>query len=206
MIVEARKRAAGLQLPVEYSVGDAHHLAFADNTFDGCWAARVLTHVDNPRQVLAEMVRVARPGARIVVSDPDMETFILEAPDRVLTPKLLNFFCDSFRNGWMGRQLPALFQEVRLADIAVFPQTLQPTYDLLGLRNTVARAQEEGIVSAAEASAWLAQLEKANQAGRFFAAITYFSSADESHESELKKEGVTDESKVLLDFFLHLLT
>ena len=70
MIAEARKRAEGLNLPVEYSVGDAHHLDFADNTFDGCRAERVFQHVENPGQVLLEMVRVACPGGRIVVLDP----------------------------------------------------------------------------------------------------------------------------------------
>jgi ubiquinone/menaquinone biosynthesis C-methylase UbiE len=48
MIVEARKRAEGLNLPVEYQAGDAHHLDFADNTFGGCRAERVFMHVENP--------------------------------------------------------------------------------------------------------------------------------------------------------------
>src|SRR5690348_123015 len=32
MIAEARRRAAGLDLPVEYRVANAQHLPFADNT------------------------------------------------------------------------------------------------------------------------------------------------------------------------------
>ena len=57
------------------------------------------------------MVRVARPGARLVVLDTDWETFVIDTPERAVTCKVLNFFCDSLRNGWSGRQLPALFHE-----------------------------------------------------------------------------------------------
>jgi ubiquinone/menaquinone biosynthesis C-methylase UbiE len=31
-------------------------------------------HVENPRQTLAEMIRVMHPGGRIVALDPDFET------------------------------------------------------------------------------------------------------------------------------------
>lgn len=97
MVSEARKRAEGLNLPVEYYVGDAQQLDFPANTFDGCRAERVLQHVAHPRQALAEMVRVARPGGRIVVLDPDFETLIIDAEDRALTRKLLNFFVTAAR-------------------------------------------------------------------------------------------------------------
>ncbi|MGW7071045.1 methyltransferase domain-containing protein [Streptomyces sp. NPDC054855] len=34
------------------------------------WADRVLRHVRDPEQVLDEMIRVVRPGGRIVHADP----------------------------------------------------------------------------------------------------------------------------------------
>ena len=48
---------------------------------------------------MAELARVAKPGAPVVVFEPDFETSVVAASDRVLTRKLLNFFCDSYRNG-----------------------------------------------------------------------------------------------------------
>lgn len=81
-------------------------------------------HVENPRQTLAEMIRVARPGGRTVVLDPDFETLVIDAADRSLTRSILNFVCDSIaRNGWIGRQRPALFRAVQLTDIAISADT-----------------------------------------------------------------------------------
>ncbi|MBI3302148.1 MAG: methyltransferase domain-containing protein [Deltaproteobacteria bacterium] len=179
LIAEACKRAAGLHLPVEYYVGDVQRLDFADHTFDGCRAERVFIHLDNPRQALAEMTRVARSGTRIVVLDPDLETQVIAAEDRTVTRKILNFFCDRFRNGWMGRYLAGLFQGAQLADIAVFADTALLTdyaeaEQMLRLQDMAERAQEAGVVSVAEAATWLGQLETASQAGRFFLAFTVF--------------------------------
>jgi phosphatidylethanolamine/phosphatidyl-N-methylethanolamine N-methyltransferase len=45
---------------------DALRLAFPDSSFDGVMAAYVITAVPDHRQLMAEIVRVSRPGARIV--------------------------------------------------------------------------------------------------------------------------------------------
>src|SRR5258708_7659778 len=50
LIAEARTRAEGTGLPVEYRTGDAHQLDFPAQTFDGCRAERVFVHLENPRQ------------------------------------------------------------------------------------------------------------------------------------------------------------
>jgi phosphatidylethanolamine/phosphatidyl-N-methylethanolamine N-methyltransferase len=46
---------------------DATHMAFRDSLFDAVVAAYVMSTVPNPRAVLAEMIRVCRPGGRIVL-------------------------------------------------------------------------------------------------------------------------------------------
>jgi hypothetical protein len=126
------------------------------------------------------MIRVARPGARIVVVDPDYETLVVDVPDRALTRKILNFYCDSIRNGWIGRRLPGLFKESGLMDIAVIADTLMltdytPANQIFEFWRTAERAQDAGVVSAAEAVGWLDHLEEAKQAGHFFLAVTIFS-------------------------------
>ncbi len=179
MIAEAEKRVAALGLPVEYRVGDAYALPFADNTFDGCRADRVLHHLDRPEVALAELARVARSGASIVIMEPDFEAMILDSPDRPLTRTLFNFHCDTVRNGWMGRRLPAMFKEVGLRAISVEPLTvLLPDYGtangVLWLERTAAHAQEAGIVSATETAEWLENLRAADRAGCFFGAVSGF--------------------------------
>jgi len=46
---------------------DAGHLEFPDQTFDSLLAPYVLSTVPDAQAVLDEMVRVARPGARVVI-------------------------------------------------------------------------------------------------------------------------------------------
>jgi ubiquinone/menaquinone biosynthesis C-methylase UbiE len=179
MLQEARQRADGTGLSIEFRVGNAQQLDFADNTFDGCRAERTFQHLDNPRQALAEMIRVTRPGGRIVVLDPDRETRVVDVEDRLLTRKILNYGCDSSGNGWMGRQLLRLFKEAHLTDIAVFAENFMMTDDpladhLFRLREMTKRAQTAGVVSETEANQWVEQLEQAQQAGQFFFATTVF--------------------------------
>src|SRR5262245_28793611 len=60
MIAEARRRSAGLALPVDFRLGDIYALDFADNTFAGCRAERVFTHLEDVGRALAELCRVTR--------------------------------------------------------------------------------------------------------------------------------------------------
>jgi ubiquinone/menaquinone biosynthesis C-methylase UbiE len=121
MIAEARRRAEGSNLGVEFHLGDAHHLNFSNNTFDGCRTERTFMHVDDPSQLLAEMIRVARSGTRIVVFDFDWDAVVINSPDRSLTRKIVRMMSDSVRQGWIGRRLPALFRESGLREIAIIP-------------------------------------------------------------------------------------
>jgi ubiquinone/menaquinone biosynthesis C-methylase UbiE len=54
---------------VEVVVGDAEHLPFAPLEFDLAATLRTLHHTKRPELVVAELVRVARPGATILVVD-----------------------------------------------------------------------------------------------------------------------------------------
>ena len=59
-LAEADGRAAFVQ-------GDALRLPFSDNTFDGLVNGFLLRNVADLRQTLAEMRRVVKPGARVVI-------------------------------------------------------------------------------------------------------------------------------------------
>ena len=63
--LEARERAAG----VVQAVGE--YLPFPDAAFDVVFSHEVLEHVADDRACVAEMVRVTRPGGRIVVFVPN---------------------------------------------------------------------------------------------------------------------------------------
>jgi len=79
----------------------------------------------------------------------------------------------------IARQFRRLFHEAHLTDIAVFADTVMLTSyaeadRIFRLQDTAKRAQTAGVVSETEATSWLEELEQADQAGWFFAALTFF--------------------------------
>jgi len=60
MLEIARERAQREGVTARFDVGDAHHLAFPDRSFDAAVSLRVLMHTPDWRQCLAELCRVAR--------------------------------------------------------------------------------------------------------------------------------------------------
>jgi ubiquinone/menaquinone biosynthesis C-methylase UbiE len=177
MLAEAQRRAASQNLPIEFRAADALHLPFADQTFDACRADRSLMHVPDPRQALSEMLRVTKPQGRIVVYEVDFETLVIDAPDRLLTRRLSNTCCDSFRDGWLGRRMPGLLTELGLKDVTVAPHTLVLTPELALLLlgpATVEKAVERGTITLAEGEAWLKQVEQLQREGRFFSTLSGF--------------------------------
>ena len=126
---------------------------------------------------LQEMVRVTRPHGLVLVYEVDFETLVIDAPDRLLARKIMNTWTDGFRNGWLGRHVPALFQEAGLLDVRVHPETLRLTYPLIcqvAGRATVERARAAQVISAAEGETWLRFLDQANETGRLFSTLTGF--------------------------------
>ena len=67
-LMAARKRASREGVSVEYRQADAAHIPFADHCFDMVVCTDVLVHVPQPRKVIAEMVRVLRPGGAVYFS------------------------------------------------------------------------------------------------------------------------------------------
>lgn len=178
MVQEARRRAGGLGLPLRFEVADALALPFADHSFDGCRADRVFQHLADPEGALAELVRVARPGAPIVVADPDFGSAMIDVSDRALARRVKTFLSDLLANPWSGRRLPGLFQAAGLTDVRIqiefWPADLDDLNEAFHLSEALAVMQARGLVSAAEAESLLAELAARWAAGRFFAGIAFF--------------------------------
>lgn len=73
-LVMARTRYAELGDRLRFQVADAFELPFSDHSFDLVVCRHVLQAVPTPERVMAEMVRVTRPGGRLhlLVEDYDM--------------------------------------------------------------------------------------------------------------------------------------
>jgi demethylmenaquinone methyltransferase/2-methoxy-6-polyprenyl-1,4-benzoquinol methylase len=56
----------GLQDHIELRTGDAEHIDLPDNSVDGCCSAFMVRNLTDIKQGFREMLRVIRPGARVV--------------------------------------------------------------------------------------------------------------------------------------------
>jgi ubiquinone/menaquinone biosynthesis C-methylase UbiE len=177
MIAEAERRGTGKPLPIEFRVADAMHLPFADNSFDGARADRSPMHIPDPRQTLAEMVRVVKPGGRVVVFEVDFETLVLDVDEKALAREMVRCWCDGFRDGWLGRRFPWMFRQAGLKEVTTVPHVLVLTPALALLlvgETTVNRAVAQGILTPAEGQVWLGHLDEVQRQGRFFSTMTGF--------------------------------
>jgi ubiquinone/menaquinone biosynthesis C-methylase UbiE len=176
-LVEARKRARGLKLPIEYRKGDAQRLPFADRSFDVARAERLFLYLQEPATALAELVRVTRNKGSVYVIEPDFETVTINVSNRGLVRKVLNFDCDKdTRNGWIGRELPGMFGAAGLVDIEV--QTGVVVFEPIAFSSYFleigALAHDGGVITADELAEWQGGIRDLLKRDQLFCTITYF--------------------------------
>jgi ubiquinone/menaquinone biosynthesis C-methylase UbiE len=179
MVEEARRRGRGRDLPLKFRTGDAHHLEFDDGAFDGARADRVFQHLADPERALAELIRVTRPGGRIVVADTDWGTLAVDGPDAETTGAVLTEVAAAIRNPWMGRQLFGLFGRAGLAEISVATGNAVITDfaqadKLFHLSEGIRRARQSEALTEVEAARWMRWINEEDRAGRFCCAVTGF--------------------------------
>ncbi len=174
MLEAARRLAEHPALRFEQS--NAATLPCETASFDGAAVARLLLHVEEPQTVLQELRRVVRRGGRVVLLEWDWGTLALDHSDRVLTRRILDWRCDHYGgNNWMGRQLVRRCMEAgwRIRDLEVLVTVSRDAH--ANIVDTLPRVSEfavaNGAITAAERTAWLAELEQRLQAGTFFATI-----------------------------------
>jgi hypothetical protein len=120
-------------------------------------------------------VRVIRPDGRLSVFDFDWEMQFVDSPYQEATRLITRSFCDSFKNGWIGRRLPPrLFKRCGMTDVSVTLRAVTITYPFLELLlgGHVTRGQHAGTLRPAEAERWWAHLREAHENRTFLYGFT----------------------------------
>ncbi len=154
MCLTARARAGPC-----VAAGDGSALPFADESFGGVRADRVLQHLAHPVACLREMARVCRPGGRLVIADPDQETLVISVPGvpTALTDRVKALRRDiGYRNGRFVTTLPEELDRMGFVDIATraFPLVLTRADLAFGLPGWPRLWQREGGFTDEEIVRW----------------------------------------------------
>jgi len=175
MIAEAERRAASAGIAAEFRLMDVQHLDLPDAVFDGVRVERLLQHVPDADAALREVVRIAKPGARIVIWEGDLDLFVLDAPDYETSRIMQRVICDAFRHGGIGHELYRRFKNLGLTDVVstplVYALTDFPSIEnALDLTANTQHAVAAGLLDAERAVAWLQSLYTEAAGGQFFGA------------------------------------
>jgi len=107
---------------VEVAYGDARDTGLETGSFDLVHARTLLITVPQPAEVLAEMVRLTRPGGWVAGLEPDTEAAICSPPHPAFD-RLCEIFTIAFsRNGAdprFGRRMAELYRQAGLQNITV---------------------------------------------------------------------------------------
>jgi SAM-dependent methyltransferase len=118
----ARRVAAQRGLPVEFVPGEATGLPLPSAAFDFAHERTVLLNVDDPPRVVAEMVRIARPGSVIALQEPDSSGWVCDPPHPawdLLRVELVEAYRRNGKNFDAGRCIARLLRAAGLADVGV---------------------------------------------------------------------------------------
>ena len=74
MIAEMKKRF-GESGDVEFGMGESEALPIARQTVDHVFANMYLHHVESPPAAIKEMVRILKPGGKLIITDADEHTY-----------------------------------------------------------------------------------------------------------------------------------
>jgi len=160
-------------------VADAVKLPFGSGCFDGSRADRVLQHLAAPREAVGELVRVTRPGGRVVTAEPDWSTLSLREADTDLTRQIVRYGCESIPSGRVGPDtgrmlVDAGLQDVSVREVALVTETFEDADRLYRLRDFVQGAVRERRVPSDAAAGWIATLDNLDASRDFSGSLTMF--------------------------------
>lgn len=174
LLVDEARRRTDATLDVRFEVAKAEALPFEDASFDAVRTERTLQHVDDLAAAVAEMWRVARPGARIVVLEPDWDTLVIDAGPLAVTRSVCRAWADSISNPAAGRQVARRLRAAGAVDVTVEPRTAALTELAFAEEQYGLSELATATLTPSAARAWLGTLRERDAAGAFLAAATYF--------------------------------
>ena len=175
---EARARATTSRLGerVLHRQADATALPFDDAVFDACRSERLFQHLPDPAAGLAEMIRMTRPGGRIVVLDTGYGSLNIDSEVLEVERLLAGHFRSMMNSPFAARSLYRSFKTASLDEVSV--EVVPLPVDDLGvfsqtflLDRVLGEAEKAGVITGDQSRRFRADLEQAAAIDGFFASV-----------------------------------
>jgi ubiquinone/menaquinone biosynthesis C-methylase UbiE len=164
---------------VDFRTGDSHSLELRDAEFDAVVAHTLFSHLDDPRSVLMEIVRILKPGGNVGIFDGDYAslTFATDDPaegtaaDEAIIGAIVT-------NPRVMRQMPQLLREAGLELVAAFPYVMaelgRADFWESAIKSLVKLLPKAGAMTDSQAEEWAAAMFRRSDQGTFFGASNYY--------------------------------
>jgi len=179
-VAKARELACGLA-SLTFETADGRSLPFPETSFDAVIFHTTLCHVPEPQIMLAEAVRILRPGGCVAVFEGDYATATLATRAGDPLDRCADAFRENFvHDPWLVRRLPAMVRaaglQVEIARSHGYVETVAPGFMLrswvdMGADALVASGRADSSV-AAELKA---EARRRIASGEYFGHIAYMS-------------------------------
>ena len=116
MVAEAKGRFADCA-NLDFMAAPIEALPIATESLDAIRADRVLIHVEDPGAAITEMLRVLRPGGRLVLCEPDMVGFWVSSDDPDATGLICSAIAKSCVNPYLPRDMGVMLRDMGLQEI-----------------------------------------------------------------------------------------
>ena len=129
MVEFGRQLAEQRGLAVEFIEADATATGLPDRAFDLVHARTLLLNVQNPEQILNEMVRIATPGGVVAAQEPDASAWNCDPPHPafdILRGAILSAYRRTGKDFSIGRRIARMLKDAGLYDVQVRPTTRNP--------------------------------------------------------------------------------
>ena len=162
------RRAAAIADPLRLAQADVAAIPLRSASVDAVRVERVLQHVAEPREVVAEIARVVRPGGALFVFEPDYDTMRVDSDvvaDGSWPAAMLRV-----RHPRIGSEMLQLFELAGFRTDDVVTESSRG-YSFSGLPvdapMTLARAVADGRCEQATVTAWLDEQRSRTEDGTF---------------------------------------
>ncbi|MGE3272305.1 MAG: methyltransferase domain-containing protein [Chloroflexota bacterium] len=183
MVAVAEDLAAQMGVSgVSFLVQDGRRLPHADATFDLTCAVTVLSHVPEREALVHELVRVTKPGGRLLVVDGDFAANQLAHPDAEMTARIIEAWRTNIVDDpYVARRLTRLLIEAGLwpgpTNGYVHVEAGRVEEDTSFLWQwcpfAVEQAIQAGAITRDEATGWLDAVQRLNDDHQFFGSVNF---------------------------------